>query len=245
MQTGFCSKCHKVWTQEKKQGECQWCRSVATCVTVKAQALRSIKSSRRRKAKQAQHDGNGYHELDGEWLTYYEVATRFTRKVKGQDRQDLLHEIILTLALAVRNNGHEPVTEATLYRIASHTVANYWRSQYKHRNGLDCGSCSQAQRAKCRRDWLYPQCPKAMRLESLSRPVVDNDGNVTELGELIADDRAIDLDAWLDTKTFIQGCPEKLIAVAEKTREGKALTNRDRQYLWYWRQREQTRLALS
>ncbi|MFC2000537.1 hypothetical protein ACFLXE_07295 [Chloroflexota bacterium] len=245
MITGFCSKCHKVWTLETKQGPCQWCGSIATCLTVKAQALRPLKSSRRRKAKQAQDDGNGYHELDGEWLTYYEVASRFSRKVKGQDRQDLLHDIILTLALAVKTNGHNPVTEATLYRIASHSVANYWRSQYRHTNGLDCGSCSQAQRAKCRRDWLYPQCPKAMRLESLSRPVVDSKGNMTELGELIADDRAIDLDAWLDTRTFLRGCPERLIAIAEKTREGKALTNRERQYLWYWRQREQTRLALS
>jgi len=165
--------------------------------------------------------------------------------VKGQDRQDLLHDIILTLALAVKNNGHNPVTEASMYRIASHSVANYWRSQYKHTNGLDCGSCSQAQRAKCRKDWLYPQCPKAMRLESLSRPVVDSDGNMTELGELIADDRAIDLDAWLDTKTFLRGCPERLIDIACRLREGQALTNRERQYLWYWRQREQTRLVLS
>ena len=242
MITGFCSKCHKVWTLETKQGQCQWCRSVAACVTVKAQALRSIKSSRRRKAKQAQHNGNGYHELEGEWLTYYEVASRFTRKVKGQDRQDLLHDIILTLALAVKNNGHNPVTEASMYRIASHSVANYWRSQYKHTNGLDCGSCSQAQRAKCRRDWLYPQCPKAMRLESLSRPVVDSEGNMTELGELIADDRAIDLDAWLDTKTFLWGCPERLIAIAQKRLNGISLDNKEDCYIRRFRQREQTRL---
>ena len=242
MITGFCNKCHKVWTLETKQGPCQWCRSVAVCVTVKAQALRSIKSSRRRKAKQAQDNGNGYHELEGEWLTYYEVASRFSRKVKGQDRQDLLHEIILTLALAVKNNGHKPVTEATLYRIASHSVANYWRSQYKHTNGLDCGSCSQAQRAKCRRDWLYPQCPKALRLESLSRPVVDDNGNMTELGELIADDKAIDLDAWLDTRTFLRGCPQRLIELAHKKLKGIALDGKDREYLSQFRRKEQKAL---
>jgi len=84
-----------------------------------------------------------------------------------------------------------------------------------------------------------------MRLESLSRPVVDNDGSMTELGELIADDKAIDLDAWLDTRTFLQGCPDRLIAIAEKMREGEALTNREHQYLWYWRRREQKRLDLS
>ena len=242
MPTGFCSKCHKVWTLETKQGSCQWCRSVAACVTVKAQALRPLKSSRRRKVKQAQDNGNGYHELDGEWLTYYEVASRFIRKVKGQDRQDLLHDIILTLALAVKNNGHSPVTEATLYRIASHSVANYWRSQYKHTNGLDCGSCSQAQRTKCRRDWLYPQCPKAIRLESLSRPVVDERGYMTELGELIADDRAIDLDAWLDTRTFLRGCPERLVEIAVKRSSGIQLDGKDQDYLDHWRKKSQRRL---
>jgi DNA-directed RNA polymerase specialized sigma24 family protein len=239
VKTGFCSKCNKVWTLETKQGQCQWCGKPATRLTVKAQALRSIKSSRRRKAKQAQDYGNGYSQLEGEWATYYQVASHFTRRVKGQDRLDLLHDIILTLALAINNNGHMPITEASMYRIASHTVANYWRSQYRLTNGLDCGNCSNGQRAKCRKEWLYPQCPKAIRLESLSRPVVDENGNMTELGELIADDKALDLDAWLDTKTFLQGCPQRLIAIAQKKTEGQALSNQEHQYLWRFRQKAQ------
>jgi hypothetical protein len=113
----------------------------------------------------------------------------------AEDRDDLLHDIILTLADVERNNGHKPFTEAVMYRIASRCVADYWRKHYKLTNGLDCGSCSQKQRAKCKEDYLYTECPKAIKLESLNKPIIDSEGNVTELGELIADDKALDLDA--------------------------------------------------
>ena len=86
----------------------------------------------------------------------------------------MLHDIILTLADVERNNGHKPFTEAVMYRIASVTLAHYWRAHYKASNGLDCGSCSQKQRAQCKADDLYGQCPKAIRLESLSKPITDS-----------------------------------------------------------------------
>ena len=35
-----------------------------------------------------------------------------------------------------------------MYRIASFTVAQYWRDYYKANNGLDCGHCSNPQRKK-------------------------------------------------------------------------------------------------
>jgi len=81
-----------------------------------------------------------------------------------------------------------------------------------------------------------------MRLESLSRPVVDSDGNMTELGEMIADDKAIDLDAWLDTRTFLRGCPQRLIELAQKKTEGQALDWKDHKYLQRFRQKEQKSL---
>ena len=62
---------------------------------------------------------------------------------------------------------------------------------------------------------------------------------MTDLGNLIADDKALDLEAWADAKTFLLGCPDRLIAIACKVKDGESLTNRERQYLWYWRQREQ------
>jgi hypothetical protein len=204
--------------------------------------LRSIKSRSNGRKRQAPANGNGYDQLDGDWLTYYQVASRFSHKAQAQDREDLLHDIMIALALVTRNNGHKPITEVAMYRIASVTVADYWRSQYKLTNGLDCGSCSKAQRRKCRSEDLYSECPKAIKLEYLSQPITDSEGNLTELGELIADDRAIDLDAWLDDKTFLSGCPQRLIDIAHKINEGQALDGSDRKYLCKWRKREQKRL---
>ena len=154
----------------------------------------------------------------------------------------MLHDIMIALADVSRNNGHHPFTELAMYRVASVTVTHYWRSQYRLTNGLDCGSCSKAQRQKCRKEWLYSDCPKAIRFESLDKPIADDDGNLTELGELIADDHTIDLDAWLDADTFLSGCPQRLIAIAHKMREGQALSEYERLYLYRFRKREQKRL---
>jgi hypothetical protein len=123
-----------------------------------------------------------------------------------------------------------------MYRIASFSVAQYWRTYYKLTNGLTCGNCSKAQRDKCKEDYLYTECPKAIKLESLNKPIIDSEGNLTELGELIADDKALDLDAWLDIKTFLLGCPQRLIAIAKKRLGGIPLDNKDKCYLQrYWK----------
>ncbi|MBA7626403.1 hypothetical protein ES703_33851 [subsurface metagenome] len=180
-----------------------------------------------------------------DWGKYIAIADRFQYKAKWQDREDLRQDIILRLAQVARNNGHKPFTDRAMIRVASYVVADYWRTQYKITNGIDCGSCSKIQRRKCREDDLYRECPKAIKIESLSKPIIDSEGNITELGELIADDKAIDLDAWLDDKTFLLGFPKRLIDIAHKIKQGQALTNRERQYLWYWRKREQKPLDLS
>jgi hypothetical protein len=204
--------------------------------------LRSIKSSRKRRQRQAPSNGNGYDQLDGDWLTYYKVASRFNHKAKAEDTEDLLHDIILTLAVAKRNNGHKPFTEAMMYRIASYTQADYWRTYYKLTMALDCRHCSKAQRQKCRSDWLYSECPKAIKLESLNKPIIDREGNLTELGELIADDKAIDLDAWLDAKTFLASAPKRLLGIAYKRVNGIPLEPNEKMYLQRFREREQKRL---
>jgi hypothetical protein len=224
------------------QGVCQWCGQTAVCQTNRAQALRSIKSRSNSRKRQAPNSGNGYDQLQGEYLTYYRVASRFSPKAQAQDRADLLHDIIITLADVARNNGHKPFTEPAMYRVASVSVAHYWRAQYKLVNGLDCGSCSKTQRKECKEDWLYGECPRAVKLEYLDKPLTDSEGNLTELGELIADDKAIDLDAWLDADTFLSGCPQRLIAIAHKISEGQALTQVELNYLCRWRKREQKTL---
>jgi hypothetical protein len=86
--------------------------------------------------------------------------------VKTEDKEDILHTIIANLADVERNNGHKPFTEAVMYRIASRTIADYWRTYYKANNGLDCHSCSKTQRQKCRSEDLYRECPKAIQLDS-------------------------------------------------------------------------------
>jgi hypothetical protein len=129
-----------------------------------------------------------------------------------------------------------------MYRIASRAQADYWFKHYKLTMGLDCGHCSQAQRQKCKQDWLYGDCPKAIKLESLNKPIIDSEGNTTELGELIADDKAIDLDAWVSSSTWEIGYPKRLVSIAYKLKAGLPLADKDRQYLSRYRRQEQKTL---
>ena len=192
--------------------------------------------------EQCVQHGNGYDQLDGEWLLYYKVAVKFCHKVRFEDTDDILHTIILNLAVAGRKNGHKPDNPSWMYRIASFTIAQYWRTYYYNNYGIDCGHCSNQQRKKCRADDLYSECPRAIRIESLSKPIVGEDGQISELGELIADDKALDLDEWLDIKTFLTGCPQRLIDIAEKIREGIPLNKNDQKYLERYRHKTQISL---
>ena len=238
---GHCSQCGKVWTLKERQGVCRWCGNSASCQSTTAKP-RHIKSRSNGRRKQADHNGNGYDQLTEPYLTYYNVASRFAHKAMTDDQEDLLHDIILHLAVVERNSGHKPFTEAAMYRTASHVKDHYWYSHYKLTMGLDCQHCSKAQRAKCRKDWLYPECPKAITLESLNKPVIDSEGNLTELGELIADDKALDLDAWVDTRTFLIGAPQRLKLIAWKLEHDEQLTGAEKVHLHKWRKREQKSL---
>jgi len=187
--------------------------------------------------------GNGYDQLEGDYAIYYKVATKFVYKAQAQDREDLLHIIMLNLAVAGRNNGHKPDNPSWMYRIASFSVAQYWRDYYRRTYGIDCGHCSNQQRKKCKRDNLYgSQCPRAIRIESLQKPIADGDGHLTELGELITDDKALDLAEWMDINTFLLGCPQRLIDIAEKRRDGQALNWREYKYLERFRRKTQKEL---
>jgi len=241
---GYCSRCHRIWTLKTGQGVCQWCGHLAVCQSSPTKP-RSIKSRSYSKKTQAPVIGNGYDQLEGEWLLYYRVASRFTDKVKPEDKEDILHTIMMTLADVERNNGHKPFTEAVMYRIASRTVSDYWFNHYSYTAGLDCKHCSKAQRQNCKEDNLYTQCPKAIKLESLNKPIIDSEGRTTELGELIADDEALDLDAWADAKTFILRFPQRLLDIALRVNNSESLSDRDRQYLSRYRRREQPKLKLN
>jgi DNA-directed RNA polymerase specialized sigma24 family protein len=186
--------------------------------------------------------GNGYDQLEGSYAVYYKVATKFVYKAQAQDREDLLHVIMLNLAVAHRNNGHKPDNPSWMYRIASFTVAQYWRDYYRRTYGIDCGHCSNQQRKKCKADDLYSECPRAIRIESLQKPIADVDGHLSELGELINDDKALDLAEWTDINTFLLGCPQRLIEIAEKIKDGKNLNPAESRYLYKFRQKNQKTL---
>ena len=178
-----------------------------------------------------------YEHLDGKWREYLEVARRFEHRVPAPERYDIRHDIILRLAQVARTRNKSLSIPAQI-RVASYVVSEYWTRHYKLTSGLDCGHCSTKQRRKCRSEWLYSKCPKLIKLEYLSKPITDSEGNITELGELIADDKAIDLDAWLDAKTFEQGCPKRFVVIASKRQKGIPLNDTDQRYFNRQRQKE-------
>jgi len=182
-----------------------------------------------------------YDQLDGDWLTYYQVASKYVHKARYQDRGDLLHTIMLNLVVAGSNNGDKPDNLSWMYRIASFTVAQYWRDYYYRTNGIDCGHCSNPQRKKCKQQG-YTECPRAIKIESLNKPIVGEDGHISELAELIADDKAIDLEAWLNEATWRLGYPQRLVEIVRKIAKDEPLLGYDRLYLYRFRQKEQKRL---
>ena len=83
-------------------------------------------------------------------------------------------------------------------------------------------------------------CAHANKLESLNKPVIDSEGNTTELGELIADDKALDLDAWVSGSTWEIGYPKRMVAIAYNLKAGIPLEKKDQKYLERYRSKAQT-----
>jgi hypothetical protein len=190
------------------------------------------------------YHGNGYDQLDGDWLTYYQVAKGFTHRVKREDRQDFLHDLLLAMARvkASYNAKGKELTEGGLVRIACYEVADYWRKWFKRANGTDCGRCNKAQRQKCRSEDLYRECPKAIRLDSLDRLIEDGNGDSTPLHELIADDNAIDLVARLDARLTLESYPQRFVQLAYKKYAGYALNSSERNY--YYKEQKKAQKSL-
>jgi hypothetical protein len=191
-------------------------------------------------------NGNGYHGLNGDWGLYYKVARGFVKRVRPEDRGDFLHDLLLTMAKVKAKYDliGKPLTEAGLIRVACYEVAGYWRKWYKRINGIDCGSCSKAQREKCKDWYLYPDCPKAVKTERLDQLVEDGNGDSTPLHELIADDKAIDVVARLDARLILQGYPHRFVKIAYKRYAGHPLTNSEQNYFWREAKKAQKKLVL-
>ena len=163
-----------------------------------------------------------------DWSKYIATAKKFQHKAKAQDREDLNHTIIVSLADAqirldirhdiilelhrARQRDGKPLPLLRAYRIASLTVALYWRRLKRQLTTL-----------------------------SLNTELEDGEGNITELMDTVADD-SIDLEAWLDEATWRLGCPQRLVEVVRKRLYGIPLNHNDQMYLNRFRHKEQKRL---
>ena len=177
-----------------------------------------------------------YDQLEGEWQEWFEVAKRYEHKVLAQDRLDIRHDIIIELYEARQRDG-KPIPTLRAYRIASLTVALYWRQLIKPLVKvcvLD-GLPKKPDHYKCRfkhKPAKCQQCPfLAVRpIQSLDSEVEDEEGNLIALKETIADDNALDIEAWVDQKIWLQGCRMRLIEIARKKSQGIPLSWKDHKY---------------
>ena len=139
-----------------------------------------------------------------DWNKYIDIASRFQYKAKAADREDLRQDIILRLAeveLKYNGNGNS-LTEGGMVRVASYTVLEYWRDIMR----------------------LPP-------ITSLNGTVDDGDGNETELCQMLADDKAIDVENWLNAKLWLYRAPPRLVRIAYKKVAGYPLTSAEQTYL--------------
>jgi len=154
--------------------------------------------------------------MELDWEHFSQIADKFQHKAKAVDRADLRQDIILRLAEVASNNGHEPFTEGAMVRVASYTVMAYWRDLMRKPTIL-----------------------------SLNGELSDGDGDTVELWQTLADDKAIDLEAWQDAKRWLLGCPKRLISVAVKLYSGKRLDGKDYDYVERYRQKELRKYQLA
>ena len=144
-----------------------------------------------------------------DWNKYTEIADGFQHKARYEDREDLRQDIILRLAEVASNNGRKPVTEGAMVRVASLVTLEYWRKM-----------------------------KAVLTTTSLNEQIDDGEGNTIELYQTLADDQAIDLEAWVDARIWLRGCPRRLVRIACKRLKGKPLNHKEQVYLSYYREKE-------
>ena len=152
-----------------------------------------------------------------DWDKYIGIADKFQRKARYEDREDLRQNIIVKLAdVELKYNGSgRTLSEGGMVRVASYTVMEYWRGIMR----------------------LPP-------LTSLNETVEGGDGDETELYQMLAGDKAIDIEAWVDARLWLYRAPPKLIKVAYKRVSGHLLNSAEQTYLCRQRQKSQKGLVL-
>lgn len=150
-----------------------------------------------------------------DWGKYAEIADKFQHKVKYQDRQDMRQDIIVRLAdVELKYNGAgKTLSPGGMVRVASYTIMEYWR-----------------------------ELMRLPAITNLSEMIDDGDGNEIEIYQVLADDKAIDIDNWLNDKLWLHNAPFRLVKIAWKKAAGYTVTNRERAYLQRFRKNGQKRL---
>ena len=82
------------------------------------------------------------------------------------------------------------------------------------------------------------------RYISLNTVIEDGDGGSVELIDTVADDKAIDLNQWLEAKYWLYSFPRRLVIIAGKKVAGYPLNNTERTYLNRQRHKAQKSLVL-
>jgi DNA-directed RNA polymerase specialized sigma24 family protein len=144
-----------------------------------------------------------------DWKKYITVASKFQYRARPEDREDLKHDILISLALAEKGNGSRPrkLSENRVIQIARYECQKYWRKLRRRRTGTVS---------------LYNDNP-------------DGDGHRINLIETIPDNEAVDLDRWLDAKAVISRCPKRVLKVAHMILRGEKLHNKEYQLLYRFR----------
>jgi len=152
-----------------------------------------------------------------DWDSYIEVADKFKHKARYEDRGDLRNDIILELAkVELKYNGQgRTLSEGGKIRVASFVVFRYWRIVYKHKPVI-----------------------------SLNSVVEDGEGNMVELIETIADDKALDIPQWVDIRLWLYRCLPRLVKIAYKKVAGYRLTNSESTYFCRHRKEAQKKMVL-
>ena len=138
------------------------------------------------------HDGDGYSEaldynrLPEPWREWAKIASNFIWTLDNQwDREDLLHNIIVRcteVAEIYRQRGI-PFNKGAAIKTAEYTRLRFYHQQQR---------------------W------KRVFSVSLNSMVTDFDGEETEMIQTILDEKGINVDAWLDFKSYYQNSPKKV-----------------------------------
>jgi len=179
-------------------------------------------------------------ELEGDWAVFNKIACFFVHKVPPDDKEDFLHDMLveMTKVKAKYEVKKKPLTEAALMWVARYELKAYWEKRRFRLFGLNCSHCTSEQRQECQIR-LPSECPKgkARRLLSLNKVIRGGDGDghkPTELLDLIADYKPIDLDAKLDARDILQGLPKRVVQIGYKIYAGIPLETKEKAYLKHW-----------